>query len=264
MQTQRKEGQGQRQRSIGHGFYRLKRMRSSLCGLRRGEGSRNTKMARKEDDPKESLVGVWVTFHSCATKRALSRFPIRFSYFYALPRPLETVRLLPFCFHLITDVKGLRLFPAHFFQSLPPPTRSPTTFPPLFLYLFQLSARREFVIAFNFLLPDPFAFLLDGSLKELVTMKEILNATEKTLRSGYTACSVLKRRCLCLGSNEFNYLISCIFPELLGSYLGDSHVIRNSLVIKDSLGISTACNLEERKRRERELFSIDLNLVHRV
>lgn len=138
-------------------------------------------MVRKKDNPNESLVRVRVTFHSCTAKRALSRFPIRFSYFYTLARPLETVRLLPFCFHLITDVKGLRRFPAHFFHP-------PATAPPLFLYLFQLSARREFVIAFNFLPPSPCASLHDGKFRgTALTAREPRDKMADNLYSIYVA-----------------------------------------------------------------------------
>lgn len=51
-----------------------------------GEGWRNIKMGRKKEDSNESLVRVRrVTFHSCTSKRALSRFPIRFPPFSLLP-----------------------------------------------------------------------------------------------------------------------------------------------------------------------------------
>lgn len=85
--------------------------------------------------------------------------PYQILSFRCLDSTLESVRLLSFCFHLITDVKGLypflllqppsstlrpatHFFPLYLFLSL--------SFSLLFLYLFQLSARREFVIAFNF------------------------------------------------------------------------------------------------------------------
>lgn len=58
--------------------------------------------------------------------------------FILLPRLFRSVWLFSFCFHLITDVKGLY------------PTTTQTLRSLLFLYLFQLSTRREFVIALNF------------------------------------------------------------------------------------------------------------------
>lgn len=87
-------------------------------------------------DPNESLVRIRsVTFHSQAARRGHCLASLSDSLI-SLPwldprekeRERESVRLLSFCFHLITDVKGLRT-PTPL--SLPPP-RPPQGWPPTF------------------------------------------------------------------------------------------------------------------------------------
>lgn len=90
-------------------------------------------------------------------ERALSRFPIRFSHFAALTRPSRERTITFFLFSFNYRCQGVALLSPPPSSPRPPSTSGLATHffpsldvPLLFLYLFQLSARREFVIAFNF------------------------------------------------------------------------------------------------------------------